>query len=152
MKRWDTVCSVCASGFSVACMSSMAAASAAVGAGAMGVAVMRSAGSMEDPGSAFLTRIFDSIGLGVLNRMPNGIAQPLLLALLTMSIVLAYVAYRGHRTLHALILSLASALIMYPSIYVWMSEMLYFISLAGMITAAALGVVLARRREKTICR
>jgi len=136
-------------------MSSMgAAAVAAGGAGAVGIAAMGSAGGMGTMGdvgasSMTLTRAFDSLGLGIFNMIPNQIAQPLLFALLAMSVVLAYIAYRVHRALYVPILSLASAILMYLSIYVWMSELFYLTSFAGMIAASVLGLVAARRREET---
>ena len=153
MKRWDTLCSACTAGVSVVCMSSMgaalAAAGAAAGAGAVGVAGMGSMGSMGASqaglsASSVLTRFFESLGLGVLNRLPNEVAQPLLVALLVISLGAAYIAYRGHRKPGALALTLGSAIAMYIGIYIWMSDALYFISLAGLVAAATWGAFLAR--------
>lgn len=149
MKRWDTACNACTAGVSVVCMSSMgaaiAAAGAAAGAGAMGSMGAAQAGASA---SSVLTRFFEAIGLGILNRLPNEVAQPLLVALLVISLGAAYIAYRGHRRPWALLLTLASAVPMYISIYTWMSEPLYFISLAGLVVAAMWGFFLARRPGK----
>ena len=154
MKAQDAIssaCSTCAAGFSVVCMSSMAAAIAAattaVGAGATGMAGMGGTGAtLANPSAAlWLTQFLETIGLGILNRLPNEVAQPLLAALLATSIGAACVAYRGHRSSGALVLTLGSALVMYNSIYAWMSELLYYLSLAGLVVAAIWGFFLARR-------
>lgn len=95
-------------------------------------------------GSLWLTQFFESIGLGILNQLPNQVAQRLLAALLVISVGTSYIAYRGHRQPGVLVLTVASAIAMYVSIYVWMSEPLYFISLVGLVAAAMWGLFLAR--------
>lgn len=151
MRRLDTVCSACTSGVSVVCMSSMGAALAATGAaggaGAMSMAGMGNMGSSSTGQSAFslLPRFFDRIGLDLLNQLPNAVAQPLLVVLLTISVVASYLAYRGGRRPYGLALTLASSAAMYISIYVWMSEPLYFASLGVLLAASAWGVFLARQ-------
>ena len=124
----------------------IAAATAAVGAGATGMAAMGSTGAaLANPSaSLWLTRFFETIGLGILNRLPNEVAQPLLAALLVISISTAYVAYQGHRSSGAFVLTLSSTIVMYTSIYIRMSELLYFLSLAGLVVAAIWGFFLAR--------
>lgn len=150
MKRWDVVssaCSTCTAGASVVCMSSMGAAiaalGAATGAGATGMAGM---GSMT--GSLLLTGFFESIGLGILNRLPNEIAQPLLIALILLSIATTYIAYRAHRQRGALVLAGVSGLAMYAGIYLSMSEFVYFISLIAFIIASVWGFTAARNAAR----
>lgn len=147
-KRLDTVCSVCTSGVSVVCMSSMGAAVAAAGtagsAGAIGMAGMELSSSGASTLS-LLPRLFDRLGLGFLNQLPDAVAQPLLVVLLTISAIAAYLAYRGHRQPYGLVLTLASGAAMYISIYHWMSELLYFVSLAGLVAAGVWSIFLARR-------
>jgi hypothetical protein len=151
VRRLDTVCSVCAGGASVVCMSSMGAALAvagtAGGAGAVGMTGMGSLGASSTGASAFfiVPRFFDRIGLGILNQVPNAVAQPLLVTLLTMSLVTSYLAYRGHRRLYVPALTLASSVAMYVSIYAWMSEPLYFVSLAGLVSAGVWSIFLTRK-------
>lgn len=149
-KRLDSVCSVCTSGVSVVCMSSMGAALAAVGtAGGAGAAGMAGMGTSSSGASAFflIPRFFDRVGLDFLNQVPNAVAQPLLVALLAISLVASYLAYRGHRRPYSLVLTLVSSAVMYISIYVWMSEPLYFVSLAGLLTAGVWGVFVARQPQ-----
>jgi hypothetical protein len=158
VKGWDTVCSVCTAGVSVVCMSSMgaamAAAVAAAGAGATGMSGMGSMGATQTglSGSLRLTRFFESVGLGMLNQLPNAVAQPLLAALLVISVGATYIAYRGHRRPGALVLTLGSAIAMYTGIYIWMSEPMYFISLVGLVAAAIWGFFLARSPGKVPAR
>jgi hypothetical protein len=150
-EKWSTVCNVCTGGVSVVCMSSMGAALAAAGtaggAGAIGMAGMSGADLSRNGASAFLLlpRLFDRLGLDFLNQVPNAVAQPLLAAVLAISAVTAYLAYRGHRRPHSLALTLGSGIAMYLSIYVWMSEPLYFLSLVGLLAAAVWNIFLARR-------
>ncbi|MBI2303303.1 MAG: hypothetical protein HYU86_00960 [Chloroflexi bacterium] len=148
MRRLDAVCSFCSSGVSVVCMSSVGAALAAAGtAEAASMAGMGSIGASSSGVSAFfiIPRFFDRLGLDVLNQVPNAVAQPLLVTLLTISVVASYLAYRGHRRPHILALTLATSTAMYVSIYVWMSEPLYFVSLVGLLAASAWSFFLAKR-------
>jgi hypothetical protein len=132
-------------------MSSMGAALAAAGtaggAGAVGMTGMGSMGASSTGASAFFVvpRFFDRIGLDFLNQVPNAVAQPLLVALLTISLVASYLAYRGHRRPYTPALTLASGAAMYVSIYVRMSESLYFTSLAGLLASAVWSIFLTRR-------
>lgn len=152
-KSLDAVCSFCTGGVSVVCMSSMGAALAAAGtaggAGTVGMAGMGSVGVSSTGASAFflIPRFFDRAGLDILNQAPNAVAQPLLVALLTTSLVASYLAYHGHRQLYAPALTLASGAAMYVSIYVWMSEPLYFASLGALLAAGIWGIFLSRRRR-----
>lgn len=148
-KHLDAVCATCASGVSVVCMSSMAAAlaaaGAAAGAGAAGMGAMGGMGaSAADGAASVLPGLFEALGLGVLNRLPNEVLQPLLVVLLTASVGSAYLAYRGHGRPQALVLSAASAVAMYAGIYVWMSDALYLAGLIGTLAASAWGIVLVR--------
>jgi len=121
----------------------LAAAGAAAGAGAASMAGMASAAG-ETNALSLLPRVFERLGLGLLNRLPNQILQPLLIVLLALSVGTAYLAYRGHHRPQALILAAASAVVMYLSIYVWMSDPLYLLSLGGLIGAALWSIYLTR--------
>ncbi len=150
VRRWDTACTVCTAGVSVVCMSSMAAALAAVGAAA-GAGAASMAGMASTAGETkalpLLPRLFERLGLGLLNSLPNQILQPLLIVLLALSVGTAYLAYRGHHRPQALILSGASAVVMYLSIYVWMSDPLYLLSLSGLIGASLWSLYVARHLQ-----
>lgn len=148
----NAVCSACAAGVSVVCMSSMATALAAVGAAAgasgAGMAGMGSTGgAAEAPssmtGSSFLSVLFERLGFGALSRIPNEILQPLLVVLLTVATATAFLAYCGHGRPHALLLTAVSAAAMYSSIYIWMSDPIYLLSLGGLLGAGLWGIYLA---------
>ncbi len=153
VRRWDTACTVCTAGVSVVCMSSMAAAlaaaGAAAGAGAASMAGMASAAG-ETNALSLLPRLFERLGLGLLNRLPNQILQPLLIVLLALSVGTAYLAYRGHHRPQALTLAGASAVVMYVSIYVWMSDPLYLLSLSGLIGAGLWSIYLVRHLQRVL--
>jgi hypothetical protein len=127
----------------------LAAAGAAAGAGAASMAGMASAAG-ETNALPLLPRLFERLGLGVLNKLPNQILQPLLIFLLALSVGTAYLAHRGHRRPQALILSTASAVVMYLSIYVWMSDPLYWLSLSGLIGAGLWSIYLARHFPRVL--
>lgn len=159
-KRWHAVCSLCTGGVSVVCMSSMgvaaAAAGAAAGAAATSMAGMGGVGAMAGPQPSFaqtsafflVPRLFESVGLRFLNHVPNEVAQPFLVLLLGLSVGTGYLAYRAHRQPQVLALTVASGLAMYVSIYVWMSEAVYFLSLPALLAAGIWGLFLARKPEK----
>lgn len=154
LRHLDTVCGTCTAGLSVVCMSSMAAALAAAGAAAgAGAAGMGGMGAMGGAGGeasgqalSVLPGVFERLGLGAFNTLPNEVLQPLLVILLTLSVGSAYLAYRGHRRPHAVVLAAASSALMYASIYVWMSDALYVASLAGLVGVSLWGITLARPR------
>jgi hypothetical protein len=100
--------------------------------------------------SAFLTlaRFFDRIGLDALNNIPNQVAQPTLVVLLTISLAAAYLAYRGHRKHHAVLLTFISSVALYAGIYVWMSDALFFPGLAGLLGAGIWGMFLGRGAQR----
>ena len=151
---WQTVCSGTTAGISVVCMSSMTAAltaaGAAAGAGATsmaGMSSMNGTGAAPTGGAALplLTSMLERIGLGWFNQLPNEILQPLLVLFLLASLATAYLAYRGHGRPSALILTALSGVVMYLSIYVWMSDVLYTLSLIGLVGAGLWGLYLSRR-------
>lgn len=126
LRHVDAICGACTAGVSVVCMSSMA-------------------GDATSGALSVFPALLDAVGLGFLSRIPNEVLQPLLVALLTLSVGAAYVAYRGHGRPHALLLAAPSAVVMYASIYVVMSDALYVASLAGLVAASLWGISLARR-------
>ncbi len=122
----------------------LAASGAAAGAGAAGMGGMAAMGS----GGALsvLPVIFDTIGLGALNHLPNELLQPVLLVFLAVSVVAAYLASRSHGRRGPPLLSAVSAVLMYVSIYGVMSDALYLVSLGGILAAVIWGLRLSRAR------
>lgn len=155
MKHWNKASSIwnaLTAGISVICMSSMGAALAVVGAGATGMAGMSAMNDSQAAPSAslLLAQFFESIGLNMLNQLPNEVAQPLLITFLIVSLGATYIAYRGHGKPGVLLLTLISAITMYISIYIWMSEPVYFISLAGFTAAAIWGWIVGHKSPKSL--
>ena len=151
---WQAVCSATTAFISVVCMSSMAAALAAAGAAAgAGATSMAGMGSMSGMGATptgsaalpLLPSVLERIGLGFFTQLPNEILQPLLVVFLLASFATAYLAYRGHGRPAALILTALSGVVMYLSVYVWMSDVLYVVSLVGLVAAGFWGLYLTRR-------
>ena len=148
---WQAVCSATTAVISVVCMSSMAALTAAGAAAGAGATSMAAMGSMSGMGAAptssaalpLLPSLLERIGLGPFNQLPNEVLQPLLVVFLLASLASAYLVYRGHGRPSALILTTLSGVLMYLSIYVWMSDVLYVLSLIG--GAGFWGLYLARR-------
>lgn len=149
---WQAICSATTAVISVVCMGSMAAAVATVagaaGAGATSMVAMAGTGAAP-PGSValpLLPSLLKRIGLGFFNQLPNEILQPLLVVFLLASFATAYLAYRGHGRPATPILTALSGVLVYLSIYVWMSDMLYILRLIGLVAAGLLGLYLTRRR------
>lgn len=146
LRHADTVSSATSAGLSVVCMASMATAFAATGtaagagaAGLSGMAAMGSGGALS-----VLPVIFEAVGLGTLNHLPNELLQPLLIVSLGLSVGATYLASRRHGRRGPLLLSAASAVLLYLSIYAAMSDALYLVSFVGLLAAAIWGLWLGR--------
>jgi len=130
MKTGDTrigVAHVCSCCTSLACMAQMGATAAAGGTvmGTMGVAT---SGSVP-----LITFMFQSIGLGVLLTIPASFYQILLIVVLGFTIITSYISYKFHQKLGPFSLVIISSLLIYGSIYVFMSEPLYWIAFVLML-------------------
>jgi len=130
------VCACCSAGSTVASLGCMAimsttiAASGAVALGSMGAMnSMAAASSFSRFPSAFL----NSIGLGFLTKVNLKTLEIILVILLLIGIISMYLSYRFHKNLYPLILSITSSILIYLSIFVVMSNALYYISLIGLI-------------------
>ncbi len=112
---------------SVVCMGSM---------GAMGLATTATAGMAGMSGAthvAFVTQLLQNAGLGVLTQIPDAVLRPLFIALLILGIAGAYLAYRMHRQIGPLILTVLASLMLYTGIYIVLSDPLYYLGLAMLL-------------------
>lgn len=116
-------CSACTSAVCMAQMGTMASTSAAMG--AMSAA---SAGSVP-----LLTLAFQAAGLGLLLAFPPVLYQLLLTIILGTTIVASYFSYKFHKNTGPLLLTIVSSLLIYGSIYLFVSEPLYWISFAMLL-------------------
>ncbi len=133
------VCACCSTGSTIAslgCMAIMTTTIAATGAVAMGV---MSANSVN-----FSLKLLNFIGLGFLTRIDLKILESILIVLLLAGIISAYFSYRFHQKNFPLILTIVSSILIYISIFVVMSNSIYYISLIGLI----LGTILNLRGKK----
>jgi hypothetical protein len=142
-------------------MSSMAVALTAAGVAAgAGASSMAQIGRMSGIGAAptgsaarpLLPTLLDRIGLAFFDQLPNAILQPLLVVFLLASVATACLAYRGYGRPWALILTALSGVFMYASIYVWMSDALYVVSLIGLVAGGFWGVYLTSRPARLAAR
>jgi hypothetical protein len=99
-----------------------------------------------------LPSLLERIGLGFSNQLPNEVLQPLLAVLLLVSLATAYLAHRGQGQRSALLLTAFSGVVMYLSIYVWMSDLLYVLSLIGLVVGGLWGLYLTRRPARVAAR
>lgn len=84
----------------------------------------------------FITGVFQVIGLGFLLVLPNIFYQVLLIIVFAVTVVLSYFSYRGHRNLGPLGLTTLSSFLLYGSIYLFVSEALYWIAFLLMVVSA----------------
>ena len=131
-------CACCSAGStitSLGCMAIMSATIAASGAVAMGAM-----GSMaaSNSFSRFPAALLNSIGLGFLTKVNLRTLETILVILLLIGIISMYLSYRFHKNLYPLILSITSSILIYLSIFVIMSNSVYYVSLAGLIVAPVL--------------
>ncbi len=138
-------------GASVVCMASMGAMVATSTAGATaGMAGMGAAAATTTHVPA-VTHMLRAVGLGELTHIPNAVLQPLLLVLLLVALGAALWRARVARTMPALALALliiATAAVLYASIYITISETGYWIALVVLILASVLSAWPRRRRSR----
>lgn len=122
------VAHVCSSSTSLVCMAQMGATAATGG------AVMGTMGAAATSGSVpLITSVFQSIGLGVLLTLPASFYQSLLVIVLGLTIVASYLSYKFHQKAGPFSLVIISSLLIYGSIYIFMSEPLYWIAFVLML-------------------
>jgi len=126
-RRAVSVAHVCSSGTSLVCMAQMGATAAAGG------AVMGTMGAATSGSVPLITSVFQSIGLGVLLTLPANFYQILLVILLGLTIITSYLSYKSHQKLGIFSLVIISSLLIYSSIYILMSEPLYWIAFVLML-------------------
>lgn len=131
---------------SVVCMASMGAMAAASTAGAMaGMAAAVTPTSPVFP----LTHVLQSVGLGGLTHVSHAIVQPLFIALLLTTIAAAtYRAFivRSSQAISLALLISVAAVGLYSSIYIVVSEMVYWTALFVLILTSLLTAWSGRRR------
>lgn len=106
---------------SIVCMGQMGAALGASGAGS--VMAMGSSSS-----SLIIASLLQAIGLGFLTQIPDAILRPFLIFALLITIFVAYFSYKRRGNKAALSLTILSSIAVYFSIYIFASELLYFVS------------------------
>src|SRR5262249_11743379 len=117
---------------SLVCMGSMGAMSIAASAGSAatsGMAGMGTMGSTPPSHVAFMTSLFQSLGLSALTQIPDAVLRPVLIILLGVGIIGAYVRYRAHGKVWPFLLVVVATILLYTSIYVFPGDALYFFSL-----------------------
>ena len=119
-------CSACTS---LVCMAQMGA-MAATGGAAMGA--MSAATTVP-----FITFVFQAIGLGFLLVLPPIFYQILLIIVLGFTVVTSYFSYHFHKNISPFILTMMSSLLLYSSIYLFISETLYWVAFLLMVISAA---------------
>ncbi len=82
---------------------------------------------------AFITQLLQNVGLGVLTQIPDTVLRPLFIALLVLGIIGAYLAYRTHRQIGPLILTVLASVMLYVGIYIVISDPLYYLGLAMLL-------------------
>ncbi len=141
-----TLGGIASAGTSVVCMASMGAMAAASTVGAM--AGMGAAAASTSHVST-LTHVLQSLGLGGLTHVSNAIVQPLFIALLLTTIAAAiYKAFivRSRQAISLALLISVAAVGLYGSIYIVVSEMVYWTALFVLILTSLLTAWSGRRR------
>lgn len=146
---------VVTAGASVVCMASMGAMVAASTAGAVTGMAGMGAAAAASPHVPTVTRVLRAVGLGGLTHLPNTVLQPLLIALLLVSVGAALRSARLARTTRAAALTLlivVAAAGLYASIYIAVSEAGYWIALVVLLLASLLAAWPGRRHVPRVAR
>jgi len=137
---------VCSCGTSVVCMAQMGATGAAAGTmGAMGAV-----GTATAVSTPFITLTFQAIGLGFLLALPALFYQALLVAILAFTAFSSYLSRRRHKRQGPFVLTLISSLLVYGSIYLLASEVLYWASFVLMFISGTWNYVATRQRTSRL--
>jgi len=126
-------CACCSAGStltSLGCMAIMATAIGTTGAVTLG---SMGAMSMSSPINTFPSVLLNFLGLGSLTRVNLRTLEIILIFLLSIGIISMYLSYKYHKNSNPLILFVISSILIYVSIFVVMSNALYYISLIGLI-------------------
>lgn len=121
------LCSACTS---LVCMAQMGAMAAAGGAT---MATMSAATTSSVP---FLTLAFQTVGLGFLLLFPPFYYQLALIVVLSFTILSSYLSFRYHKNFGPVGLTTISSFLLYSSIYLLISELLYWLAFVLMIISA----------------
>jgi len=123
-------------------MAQMGATGAVVGTmGAMGTV-----GTATAVSTPFITLAFRAIGLGFLLALPGLFYQALLVAILAFTVFSSYLSYRSHKRQGPFVLALISSLLVYDSIYLLGSEIVYWTGFALMLFSGAWNSAVMRQQ------
>lgn len=112
---------------SLVCMAQMGTMTV-VGATSMGAMSVATTGSVP-----FITLVFQSIGLGFLLVFPAIYYQILMIIILGLTIFVSYLSYKFHKNTGLFGLIVISSILLYTSIYLFISEILYWIAFILMV-------------------
>ncbi len=84
--------------------------------------------------------------LGALTQVPDMVLRPIFILLLIAGIAGSYLAYRVHRKVGPLLVTVLASILLYVSIYVTASDPLYYLSLA-LLFAGAIWNLLIRPKQ-----
>lgn len=135
------ISSAASAGTSIVCMGSMGA--MAAGSTTAGMSGMGAAATSTAYDTPVLTRALEALGLDALTQIPNTVLQPLLIALLAITIVSALWRALGARTTSAIVLAtltILSGIGLYISIYAFASTTGYWIALTVLVLASLLSL------------
>lgn len=89
--------------------------------------------------------VLQAIGLGFLTTIPDYILRPILIFVIAINLVGAYLSFRVQRYFPPFLLTLIGVVLLYPSIYIFSFETLYYFSLGVLLIATAWNVILHKR-------
>lgn len=129
------ICVCCSAGSTIASLGCMAIMGTSI-ATAGGVALSSmGAMSMNNNTTNFASLFLNSVGLGLLTKVNLRTLEIILIILLLISIFSMYLSFRYHKNYYPLVLLILSSILIYISIFVTMSNILYHISVIGIIVA-----------------
>jgi len=88
-----------------------------------------------------------SIGLGFLTIIPDSILRPILIFVLTITVIGSYLSYRKQRKFIPFLLTLIGSVLIYPSIYILFLESLYYFSLVLLLVAIVLNLFYVKSKR-----
>lgn len=131
--------SCCSAGSTITSLGCMAIMTATIAAtGAVTISSMGAMGTTSP--ESFSLKLLDFIGLEFLTKINLKTLEFILITLLLIGIISACISYKYHKNIFTLVLTIVSSILIYMSIFVVMSNPVYYISLVGLIVSTALNL------------
>jgi len=145
--RFLSLISIVSVAVSVVCMASFGAIAAGAAGGTSIVGMAGMSQSSNPNQGVFLASILQKLGLASLIQIPDWVIRPFLGIVLLITIIAAYFSYKKHKRINIFILTIVGAFGIFAGIYIFTSELIYYISLLLFIISTFQASIIIRSQK-----